>query len=1229
MSSRPLCAQNCTRFANGSSGLLRLTLDLMTLEPCFSRAPSVHFRFALDFSFLLDAMRLNPHALSAIFLALVTVTSADIATILAEFFAATDGPNWITKYGWPYGPPCSFYGVVCDSGRPLTINLDGNNLTGTIPDSLGEIASLRIFHLSKNHLRGTIPRGIANLTDLGLLQINDNELEGTIPAELSQRDSIFSLYLQNNRLTGTVPVLNSPAIAYVDLSNNQLSGTVPKMNDNINTLLLGKNRITGDLEFVRSLIRLARLDISDNAFRSLKAPDAMLPQLSYFAFASCDMNAPLEALLRFPRLQQILGDDNKITGTVPAALPRDLFELNLRNNAVGGTIPKNISAHFNMLRIDLANNSLTGTVPWMGTMIRLTYLDLSGNQLTALDAASFSGVTQLHYLSLARNRISATIPPAMAILPLLEFLDISHNKFFGSVPPLALPRLSVLLAHHNALEGILPSSLLFCGQYAIVDLSFNAFSEVSDDIALTNFTAALLHYNRISGTLPPIAATSMLFVRSNHLSCALPPRLPFRPNLTDIIAANAFSHPVPDWVTSAMEWDSPMLVASSQAAYVAATVSYTLLAILACSLLAVYLDRARATASAGAGDGNASPPASPRSGVRKPRRSVRLVCRDVSATNNLAKLLGVMTRLCPWLVAMGVMLNATYLTGATSFRCGRILSRLTAAYLGFTPAMWQAAVLMFFHMASAASLVLSLQFWLVDSERKKHRTEGRSGVRDRQSGQPTRATVTCDAFVVERDSPPTSPEQTTPELSSTSSTSSTGLATSVVPAAESMPEPMRERGESQSSTSSGGRAAAAAASETFGAKARRACLVAFACFSLFLVIVALVLVPLSAHVLVYTLAESLPGDNVLGAHPAFLGVYCHFISPLLLLVVNAMLPRVARTAGQPLMRTLHLDINYFEMYFSAALMVVNTLIIPAFWILVIDSQCPVQYWLHFWMPCSGQDTFVQGILKDLAPFVPDHLLSGYAASLSPCTPVESLHVWSDCSRRMVEVLHPLFLQMLLFSATLQSLWQFLLSVPPKSWDVASAQPFWARTVASLRQKRPSEHVAECILRWYMMIATGFLMPSILIAGALAIAASYLTYSYAHRLVIVMPTQETVLTVSLQPNFLAALSPALPLAYLFAIGFWGSNDLHAFTLMLLSPLGALAGGLGYAMARYWRHLKAEEKSYRKQAASEFRRAVATAAKKEMEEELGSPLLFPGSPPASPSNRSQSPENGDLP
>ena len=63
----------------------------------------------------------------------------------------------------------------------VLLDLSSNNLTGSIPNSIGDLSLLQILDLSLNSLSGELPTGIELLTKLKSLDISDNLLSGCLP----------------------------------------------------------------------------------------------------------------------------------------------------------------------------------------------------------------------------------------------------------------------------------------------------------------------------------------------------------------------------------------------------------------------------------------------------------------------------------------------------------------------------------------------------------------------------------------------------------------------------------------------------------------------------------------------------------------------------------------------------------------------------------------------------------------------------------------------------------------------------------------------------------------------------------------------------------------------------------------------------------------------------------------------------------------------------------------
>jgi Leucine-rich repeat (LRR) protein len=93
-----------------------------------------------------------------------------------------------------------------------------------------ELKSLQVIEVQDNNIKGTIPTTIGALTNLKILYLNNNNLEGTIPNEFfSLSGSLTAVNFGSNRLDGRLSkgwgMLKN--LQVLQLYNNSFSGTLP------------------------------------------------------------------------------------------------------------------------------------------------------------------------------------------------------------------------------------------------------------------------------------------------------------------------------------------------------------------------------------------------------------------------------------------------------------------------------------------------------------------------------------------------------------------------------------------------------------------------------------------------------------------------------------------------------------------------------------------------------------------------------------------------------------------------------------------------------------------------------------------------------------------------------------------------------------------------------------------------------------------------------------------
>ncbi len=171
---------------------------------------------------------------------------------LVALYHATGGPGWEDGYNWTTTAALGAWrGVATEpGGRVGRIDLDGNNLSGSIPPEIANLSNLRTLDLQANSLTGTLPTSLGDMDTLRNLWLGGNGLTGDIPPEMGDMKEIDTIWLWGNNLTGSIPAElgNLPKLRFFDLQNNQLTGQIPEELANIPTLeilRLKGNRFTG------------------------------------------------------------------------------------------------------------------------------------------------------------------------------------------------------------------------------------------------------------------------------------------------------------------------------------------------------------------------------------------------------------------------------------------------------------------------------------------------------------------------------------------------------------------------------------------------------------------------------------------------------------------------------------------------------------------------------------------------------------------------------------------------------------------------------------------------------------------------------------------------------------------------------------------------------------------------------------------------------------------------
>lgn len=247
----------------------------------------------------------------------------------------------------------------------------------------------------------------------------------------------------------SIPEINSTTLRTLNLSSNLLSGSLPGLPETCTTVDLSSNLISSDISTIQNWqAPLEFLDLSSNNL------SGAFPNLS------SQFESLITLKLRHNSLVSILPS---LSGSY-----QKLSVVDLSLNEFQGTIPAGFFMS-TLTFLNLSGNQLSGLIPLQGSHVsellampssqEMESLDLSGNSLSGPLPAEIGNMGRLKLLSLARNGLSGQLPSELSKLTYLQYLDLSSNKFSGDIPVNLPSSLVVFNVSHNELSGTVPKNL--------------------------------------------------------------------------------------------------------------------------------------------------------------------------------------------------------------------------------------------------------------------------------------------------------------------------------------------------------------------------------------------------------------------------------------------------------------------------------------------------------------------------------------------------------------------------------------------------------------------------------------------------------------------------------------------------------------------------------------------------------------------------------------------------
>jgi Leucine-rich repeat (LRR) protein len=309
---------------------------------------------------------------------------------LYEFYRQTNGPVWKNNAGWNNTKtPCDWQGITCHDGHVTRLELSDNQVSGSIPKSMGySLSKLTNLKLDNNQLSGTIPPSFGHLTQLTTLELNHNQLSGTIPVQIGYLSQLQRLVLSNNQLSGLIPMSigKLSRLELLELSKNQLSGYIPTSLKHLKRLsslnLSGNQNLTGSICPAVTQIPQAECEVLVHLYHSTNGDHWKNNKGWNSTNTPCDWKGISCNDGHVTRLEL---DYNQLSGPIPKSIGNlsQLKSLSLDSNKISGPIPESIGYLSQLQRLVLSNNQLSGPIPKsIGNLSQLKNLYLSDNQLS-------------------------------------------------------------------------------------------------------------------------------------------------------------------------------------------------------------------------------------------------------------------------------------------------------------------------------------------------------------------------------------------------------------------------------------------------------------------------------------------------------------------------------------------------------------------------------------------------------------------------------------------------------------------------------------------------------------------------------------------------------------------------------------------------------------------------------------------------------------------------------
>ncbi|XP_076903668.1 leucine-rich repeat extensin-like protein 6 [Bidens hawaiensis] len=250
--------------------------------------------------------------------------------LLAWKHSITEDPRGFTSNWYGYDV-CNYTGVFC---APALDDPDVTTVAG--------------IDLNHGNISGSLPEDMGLLTDLALFHINTNKFCGTVPKSFEKLRLLYELDISNNRFSGDFPsvVLSLPSLKFLDIRFNQFNGSIPsKLYD----------------------LKLDAIFVNNNLFQITFPKNLGNSPVSVIVFANNKINGCLPSSIKkmAKTLNEIILQNVSLSGCLTSDIGslKNLTVFDVSFNSLVGLLPESIEEMKSLEQLNIAHNKFSGDIP--------------------------------------------------------------------------------------------------------------------------------------------------------------------------------------------------------------------------------------------------------------------------------------------------------------------------------------------------------------------------------------------------------------------------------------------------------------------------------------------------------------------------------------------------------------------------------------------------------------------------------------------------------------------------------------------------------------------------------------------------------------------------------------------------------------------------------------------------------------------------------------------------